>query len=287
MISIGVLFSFFALVLWGVGDFLIQRSVRKFGDWMMIFYIDLVGVIMFTPFVIHTIVPTLLNPTNLLVLIIASIVLLIASVVDFESLKEGKISVVEPIFAFEVPVTAVLSYFVIKEAISLNEIMLIVLLIVGIALVSTKSWRHLKIRMEKGVFLAILTTIAMGASNFIFGFGGRQTDPWIINWFTSVFLALAAFIYLVANRQFGMIRNDWRNNKSLIMQVSIYDNLAWLFFTYSFLYIPITISTGISESYVALAAFLGLIFNKEKLGYHQWVGMIACIIAAVALAFLA
>lgn len=287
MVPVGILLSFLALAFWGIGDFLIQKSVRKLGDWMMIFYIDLIGVIIFTPFVLHTIVATVKNPANLIVLVLASTILLLASVVDFESLKEGKISVVEPIFAFEVPVTAILSYFFIREAISIGEIILIGILVIGISMVSTKSWRNFRIRMEKGVFLAILTTIAMGASNFIFGFGGRLTDPWIINWFTSLFMTVAALIYLVYNHQFSIIKDDWKLNKNLITQVSLYDNLAWLFFTQSFLFIPITVSTGISESYVALAAMLGLIFNKERLGKHQWFGMVMCVITAIALAFYA
>ena len=126
----------------------------------------------------------------------------------------------------------------------------------------------------------------MGTANFLFGFGGRQTDPWLINWFTSAFLALVSLIYILSKGQAGLILQDWRINKNLITQVSIYDNLAWLFFTFSILYIPIAIATGISESYIALAALLGLVFNGEKLARHQWLGLIICSIAAVILAII-
>ena len=282
----GIAFAFLALIFWGIGDFLIQRSVRKFGDWIMIFYIDLIGVIMFTPFVLKTLIPTVRKPDDLVILLVASTVLLFAALVDFEALKNGKISVVEPIFAFEVPVTAILAYFFIQERITVPELSLILVLVVGIALVATKSWRHFRLKIEKGVLLAILTTIFMGTANFLFGFGGRQTDPWLINWFTSAFLALVSLIYILSKGQAGLILQDWRINKNLITQVSIYDNLAWLFFTFSILYIPIAIATGISESYIALAALLGLVFNGEKLARHQWLGLIICSIAAVILAII-
>ena len=282
----GIAFAFLALIFWGIGDFLIQRSVRKFGDWIMIFYIDLIGVIMFTPFVFKTLIPTVRKPDDLVILLVASTVLLFAALVDFEALKNGKISVVEPIFAFEVPVTAILAYFFIQEKITVFELSLIIVLVVGIALVATKSWRHFRLKIEKGVLLAILTTIFMGTANFLFGFGGRQTDPWLINWFTSAFLALVSLIYILSKGQAGLILQDWRINKNLITQVSIYDNLAWLFFTFSILYIPIAIATGISESYIALAALLGLVFNGEKLARHQWLGLIICSIAAVILAII-
>jgi len=252
----------------------------------MIFYIDLIGVIMFTPFVLKTLIPTVRKPDDLVILLVASTVLLFAALVDFEALKNGKISVVEPIFAFEVPVTAILAYFFIQERITVPELSLIIVLVVGIALVATKSWRHFRLKIEKGVLLAILTTIFMGTANFLFGFGGRQTDPWLINWFTSAFLALVSLIYILSKGQAGLILQDWRINKNLITQVSIYDNLAWLFFTFSILYIPIAIATGISESYIALAALLGLVFNGEKLARHQWLGLIICSIAAVILAII-
>ena len=49
---------------------------------------------------------------------------------------------------------------------------------------------------------------------------------------------------------------------------SFIDNLAWVAFAYATLYVPIAIATGISESYIALAAALGIIINKEKLKKH-------------------
>jgi uncharacterized membrane protein len=64
------------------------------------------------------------------------------------------------------------------------------------------------------------------------------------------------------------------------------DNAAWIAYSYSTLYIPITIAISISEGYIALAALLGLIFNKEKLNKHQYLGLILAIISAVVLAMI-
>jgi len=286
-IHLGVLLSLAALVGWGVGDFLIQKSVKKAGDWAMVFFIDVVGVIIFFPFVYKNIFLVFSDLGSLTVLIVASLILLVASIFDFEALKEGKISVVEPVFAFEVPVTAFLAWLVIGEVITLTTVLLIALLIVGISMVSTKSWSHFKLKMEKGIFYAILATLAMGATNFIFGFGGRVTDPWMINWFTSLFLTIASLIVIASKWGLKILADDWRNNKKVILQSGLIDNLAWLFFTFSFIYIPITISTGISESYIALAALLGVWYNKEKLAKHQWLGLVICIVVTVVLAMIA
>jgi uncharacterized membrane protein len=51
--------------------------------------------------------------------------------------------------------------------------------------------------------------------------------------------------------------------------------------------IPIGLTTAISESYIALAVLLGLYFNKEKLRYHQFIGIGIIIAGVIALSYLA
>lgn len=50
-IGVGITFAFIAMFCWGFGDFLIQKSTRKFGDWETLLLISLVGVIILFPFI--------------------------------------------------------------------------------------------------------------------------------------------------------------------------------------------------------------------------------------------
>jgi drug/metabolite transporter (DMT)-like permease len=63
----------------------------------------------------------------------------------------------------------------------------------------------------------------------------------------------------------------------------VVDNLAWVCYSYATLFVPIAIATGISESYIALAAALGLVVNREQLNRHQLVGIVVVLVAVVAL----
>ena len=282
----GILFAFIALFSWGFGDFLIQKSTRKFGDWVVLFYLTLFASVILLPFIFSDLQDLFSNPWGLFILIIASLTLLLAALLDFEALKIGKICVVEPIYALEVPITAALATFLIGEYLSLWQIILILLLVGGILLVSTKSWEGFRRqRVEKGVLVAVLATICMGGVNFLFGYGARETSPLLINWFTNVFMLICCIGYLIITKRASEIVTDWKNNKRLIIGVSIVDNLAWVAYAYSMLYIPIAIATGISESYIALAAALGLIINREKLRQHQWLGLILALGCAIILAF--
>ena len=178
----GIFFASIAILGWGFGDFLIQRSARKIGDWEALFFITFFGAVFLLPFVYKEL--QFLSVYDWLVLTGTSIVILVAGLLDFDALRVGKISIIEPIYAMEVPITIALATFLVGESMSSTQFVLVAALLIGIFLVSSKHFGRMRIRtLEKGVFFAILATIGMGLSNFLFGFASRATDPLMINWF--------------------------------------------------------------------------------------------------------
>ena len=282
----GILFVGLAIIGWGVGDFLIQRSARKLGDWEALFFITIFGSVILLPFVYQSLGG--LGASDWLILTLTSIVILVAGLLDFDALRVGKISIIEPIYALEVPITIALTTFLIGESVTGTQLVLILALLAGIFLVSNKHFGAMRLRtLEKGVLIAVLATIGMGISNFLFGFASRATDPLMINWFTSTFMAVATLSYLLYTAQGHLVIRNWRKNKRLILAVSVSDNAAWVAYSASTLFLPIGLAIGLSESYIALAAVLGITFNKEKLVTHQTFGLMLSVIAAIALAFTA
>jgi drug/metabolite transporter (DMT)-like permease len=279
----GLLYAFVAILGWGLGDFLIQRSARKLGDWEALFFVVLVASIILLPFTYLSL--SALTTYDWLVLTLTSVMILVASLLDFEALRVGKISIVEPIFAMEVPVTVALATFVVGEHLSTYQLTYIGLLLLGIVLVSNRYLGRMHLRaIEKGVWVAVLTTIGMGTANFLYGFGSRATDPLVITWFTSIFMTVATFVYLVRSKQVWKLGANWRHNKWLILAVGMADTAAWVGYSASSLYIPIGLVTGLTESYIALAAILGLVFNRERIVAHQKLGLVLTVCAAIALA---
>lgn len=284
----GLGFAFLAIISWGIGDFLIQKSARRFGDWLALFFITAFATVALTPFVIGNLPELLNNPSGLIILILAGFMILIAGLLDFEALKQGKISVIEPIYTFEIIITTVLAWLIAGEQLTPIELTLIALIVAGIILISTKSFGDWSLKkIERGVFLAIAATILMGGVNFLFGVGSRLTDPLMINWFTSLFVAIITGCYLIYNNQINYLTTHWRDHKKLIFGAGLFDVMAWVSYSYAMLYLPIAIATGITETYIVLASGLGLIFNKEKLKKHQWLGFAITIISAITLAFIA
>lgn len=287
--EIGVLAAFVALFCWGIGDFLIQRSARKFGDWETLFAITAIGVLMLVPFVLEDMKPLFSSiNADLIFLIFVSSVLLIAALLDFEALKRGKIAVIEPVLALEIPVSTTLAFAIFSEALSLTETALIIIIVAGIILVSTKL-HHLQRKkwIEKGVIIASLGALFMGASNFLVGYASRITNPLLTMWFTNLFIAVVCLFFLLRKNRLGNMVEDIKHNQKLMLTVSIIDNLAWIAFAVSMSLIPIAISVAISESYIALAALLGIWINKERLLAHQKTGLVVALLGAVMLASIA
>ncbi len=265
---------------------MIQKSARKLGDWETLFLISIFGVIVLFPFVYRNIPEILFDDGyRLLILLATSIILLLAALVDFEALKKGKLAVVEPLWSFEVPVAAVLAFTILHERISVLQIVLILLLVACLFLVSFKEKTFSKkFFMEKGVLLAVIGAIFMGSANFFMGWGGRISDPLMINFFVNVFITVVTGIYLIANGKTKSVISDIKNKYQLILPMAISDNVAWVAFVFSMSLAPIAVAVALSESYIIIAVLLGLMINREKLQSHQKFGLIGAIITAIVLA---
>ncbi len=284
-LSIGVIFAFIAMIGWGFGDFLIQKSTRKVGDWETLFLISFFGIIILTPFVYKDIPSLFLFGTGFWLMVLASVILLFAALLDFEALKEGKLDVVEPIWSLEIIVSAFLAFLILKESIKLIQIIMILFLITGLILVSFRSkFSAKRIHLEKGVALAAMAAVLMGAANFFVGYGSRVSNPLMMNWFLSVFLTVISFIFIFMNYNFKSLAKNYKTQKRIWWGMCIFDNLAWIAFAFAMTLSPIAIAVAISESYIVIAVLLGMFVNKEVLLKHQKIGLVLAIASAIILA---
>ncbi len=285
-VEIGIGLAFVAMLCWGFGDFLIQKSSRKFGDWETLFVITAFGAVVLLPFVWGSMYRVITNQSGeLFVLVVASVFIFLAALVDFEALKRGKLSIVEPIWSLEVPSAAILAYFIIGETISILQIILIACLIFCLVLIAFRE-KHFnkKFLIEKGVVIAFFGAFLMGSANFFMGWGGRVSDPLMVIFFTNLFMAVLTFIYLAYNRELSNVVSHLKKDYGLLLPMAISDNVAWVAFVFGMSLAPIAVVTALSESYIIVAVLLGLTVNQEKLQSHQKFGLIGAIVSAIILA---
>ncbi|RJR31729.1 hypothetical protein C4569_01185 [Candidatus Parcubacteria bacterium] len=286
-VGIGIGLAFAAMLCWGFGDFLIQRSTRAIGEWEALFVVGLVGTIVLSPFILAKLsqMAAKIGMTGILVIITACIVLFLAAILDFTALRVGKLAVIEPIWSIEIPVAAVFAFFILKEQLTFMQTAFILLLMLGLFLVSIRGNLGVKeFFLEKGVVIALLAGIIMGGANFFIGWGARLSDPLLINFVTDIFLVVVTGTYLfIKGRLRGLPRVIY-SNRNLLLPMGVIDKIAWVAFAFAMALAPISIAVALSESYIVVAVILGLAVNREKLNNHQKFGLVLATFSAITLA---
>jgi drug/metabolite transporter (DMT)-like permease len=286
MIELGVLAAFGAMLSWGIGDFLIQRSTRKVGDLETLGFIGLIGAVGLLPFVLVEF-PSLLQPQNMALLLLVGIITFVAAVFDFEALKKGKLSVVEVILEIELPITVMLGFFFFQETLSIPQLFLITMIMLGIVFIaSNKSRTKLKRGLERGAVLAVIAAVFMGAVNSLTAAGSKQISPLMIIWAPWAMLALVSFVFLAARDGASKPFRTVSKFKKLILLTGIVDTMAWLFFSFAVFDNPLSVTIAITESYPAVAMLLGIWLNKEKIALHQYAGACIALFCSISLGFL-
>ena len=287
MFYIGILFSLGALVGWAIGDFLIQKTVRAMGVFKSLFYIGIIGFVGITPFIYKELALDFLNPKRLIMPLVLGTILVLASLMNFEGLRQGKLSVVLPLTGLELPIVILLSRFIGGEHLGLHNYLLIGLVVLGILFTGIiKLPNFKKIRMEKGVWLAIGGAVGLGAGTFLIGIISRNYSPLFSVWLTHTCALLVGTVFLIKEGTLCNFKNDLKKFGRLIFWQSALDNLAWISYSYATIFIPISIAATVSESYIALGALLGVYLNHEKLRTHQKFGIALAISGALILSYI-
>jgi uncharacterized membrane protein len=283
---LGIIFALIALFGWGFGDFFAQRGIKKIGVWKALFIGDLVGLLIFLPFVWKDFFT--LNQQNVILLALAGVVYTCASLFYFLGLKRGKLASIEPMNGLELLLTVGLGVTLGRESLNIIQFILIILVFIGIVLAITIHHTHLhyhKRIFEKGVIWAGVGAIGMALTNFLVGTASHQISPILIVWFIHTAITIQCFIYLHHHHQITSVFSLPKNIYKLTIGSGLLNNAGWIGFTFSTTFIPISITTTISEGYIALAAVLGILINREELRSHQKIGIILAIVCIMALSF--
>ena len=291
-VEAGVLAAFLAFLAWGFGDFAIQRSVRHVGAVPALFFIGIFGLVGLLPFVWHDI-PLFFQQENLLTLLVVTGVITFAyAVFFFQSLGKGKISIIEPVMSFELPLTIALSVFIVGERLSGLQFALSLAVFAGLVFTVVQREPHhwwsvffrRRSHLERGVLLAIIAVSLSAGANVFTGVLSQDSKPLLAIWGVNGIYSILCLVWMVARREvvasFQHARNYWRP----IFLQGVLDNIAWVGFALAVQVLPISITIAITESYIALAALLGILINRERLQRHQYAGIVVTLLAAVILA---
>lgn len=281
--NLPILFAFGAMIGWGFGDFLIQKSIKKIGAIETLCWISLFSSIILIPFVLNDL-KTVSQP-QLITLIILGLANFASGYIHFKALNIGKLSVVEIIMSIELPLTILLGVLVFRESLSLEQIALIVLLFVGIVLISIDPKQiHKKDFLEKGSLLAILSGVLIAVVNFGSASQAKEISPLMAIWLPWLICGLICFAH-ISRRRLGKFIGNSQKNWRLIGEMVIVDLLAWTSYVFAVAKEELAVTIAITESYIVIALVLGVIVNKEKISRIQYFGAALAVTCSLLIAF--
>lgn len=283
-------FAFIAMFAWGLGDFLIQKTVKKVDIFISLFWTCLFAVITISPFVYSKLLS--LNFEQIAFLSIAGLIAFIGAYLHLRALKYGKLVIIEAIVGLELIFTIFLASIFLQESLFFWQIILIFLILVSITLVSIEFSRFKDINLlEKGSLLALAGAFFFAASNFLISYSAlkivNNIDPLIAIFFPWLIICLLSlFIILKENKISHFIGISFRNRKLIIAMVTV-DLLAWLAFLFSVINSSLSLSIAIAASYPVVAAILALYVNKEKITNIQKGALVLVFLLTFLIAYLA
>ena len=283
--SLTVWLALGAMILWGVGDFLIARSVRRVGNLETLFWITLASSILLLPFIYQSLF--LLTPDLFWILLSLGIFGFLGTYIYFKAFAVGKVSVVEVTLSLELPLTVLLGLIVFHDHITWRQWILVATSFLGIVLLSADfqniNRRHF---FEKGALLALLSAVVISGINFLTAAGAKAINPILVIWFPWLVSCLLTLGYLLLKGQFrGLIKKS-RPHFGLLIPMILIDIIAWVFYAFALRSGELSITTAITEGFVAIAAILGLVINREKIHGWQYLGMVLAITGSILIALI-
>ncbi|PIZ99022.1 MAG: hypothetical protein COX77_02730 [Candidatus Komeilibacteria bacterium CG_4_10_14_0_2_um_filter_37_10] len=297
---LSIIFVFGAMLCWGVGDFLIQKTVRRLGSIMTIAWIGVFSSILLLPFVVGDLLH--LSLSEYLILIIAGVVTYFSAYFHFQALAIGKFSVVEIILTIELPITILFGIVFFQETLDMYQVFMVLALMVGVGLISYREdgdlnfWQKIanyifryeffkKERLEKGAWLALLTGVFLGIVNFVTAYGAKEISPLLSIWLPWFIFSIISLAYLVTHSQFAKMWQLGWQAKSLVIPMAILDIAAWLFYVYAVKDNSLSVTIIITQSYPVIAVLLAVSINRERLRWYQYGGVILAMSASILISF--
>ncbi len=245
--------AFCAMLFWGVGDFLIQRSSRRIGNIESLLSIGVIGLVGLLPLVWKDI-SALFEWQNLLLIGFLGVLTFVVSLLDFEALKEGKLSVIEVVLETELPITIFLGLIFFGEKLYWQQWIIISLIFAGIMVMALKKGHFKNHRkfLERGALIAFVGSIGMGGINFLTAASSRQISPVMAVWGPAFVFSILCFIVILRREGLTKTFSNLRKFKWLVLGMGIFDTAAWTAYAFATFEGEIAIVTAITESYPAI-----------------------------------
>ncbi|NTV23897.1 MAG: DMT family transporter [Nanoarchaeota archaeon] len=289
MFSLGIIAGLVAMLCWGVADFIQALLVRKLGSPKVMFFSNVIGLILTFIFVFAYINRGGTFQLSMFIItwiVVSGLIEALAAYFFMKSFEEGEVSIVAPISAAYFFITAILSFLFLSETMSVTKILAIFAILGGITLVSTDLSKIHHVTSVKGVKEALLAMLFWGIYFFMLGIlkkdllGGNGTLEWRTHTAIIIFLLTGisngVFMIILSLLKKGITTAGDLSGKLVLPAFfanMVFYTVAWLSVNYGLIFEEVSVVTSVSSLYPAITVLLAGIVLKEKLVTNQKIGL--------------
>lgn len=283
MISTGILFGLFAMIGWGISDFLAAKAVRKVNVFRTFLWSQGIGLILF--FIIFSLFFEFpkLSFFNIALILISGLIIVISGSAFYKGLQVGYVSIVSSIASSSAAITVILSLIFLKEVLTGLQVAGVSLAILGAILTSFKLHDLVKLKfknMAVGVEYALIAMVGWGVMMIFITMLVSE-----LGWFLPIFLIKASvvfftLIYLIITRKDISFP---KNITKILIPSGLLESAAFLALGVGISLEYTSIVAPIASAFPVIAIILARIFFKEILELTQKIGVVTVICGLVLL----
>ena len=279
----GVLFGLLAMLGWGVSDFLAAQASREMGTVRAFFWSQVGGLALmlaFAPWFVSGIGGW--TWTDWAWIGAAFVLLMGVYPLFYRAFSIGMLSVVSPVFASNVVITAIIGLAVFGERLTPRTSVAVVVIIVGMILASA-DWRAVVRARGKGFTRGLPeilgATVLVGVAAAILADLSRR-----LGWFTPLLIIravmfAAVLLFVLFNwKRLNVMQAGWR----VAVPAGITDAIAFLAFNLGVRVAPVAAVAPLGGAFPVVTVALAFVFFHERPAPNQWLGT-ALVIAGIVL----
>jgi transporter family protein len=269
--SLAIIFALISLFGYGIYTIPVKRIIQKIGEYSALFYVQIVAV----------------SAILILVLSLKAVIFIgffgtVNVYLYYKAIRLGKLSVVIPITSSYALFAAIFSYIIFGELLSLKKYIAIGIIIIGTVLISTRLSELLKIkriRLENGVFYAIIASIGFGLWAVLSKIVVNEIGGLSASLFLELFVLIFLFTPLLFKRKILVPFNKkW---SGLLIAGAVLLSVGIVGFNLAIMHGMVTIVTPIVAAAPLATVLFARLFLKEQIELNQILGAVLVVLGVI------
>lgn len=266
------LWGFASMFTWGVADMLAKYASVRMGSPSVSLVIQGLGIAppLLAALFSDSAWSALVSVDFVILAVLTGLLLAVGYSVFYRGLERGMVSIVSPLSACYLVVTTVLTAIFFDEVVGPVKWLLIGVILIGIALASTRGRSGASI---SGVWYGVTAMIVMGVAFTLWKPMVDDVGPFLAVASVRIFATVFLSVFLAARRVV------WFRFKSgaaiLVTGAAVLDSLGFVAFNLGIERNPVSLVIPIASAYPAVTMALAVVLLKERLTQLQMVGIVA------------